>query len=505
VTILDQAQRRQVNLNPSVSHVRADGHLLIVSLGYEIVAIDVLGNGAEKSARILWRVELNDVFPGMVGGQNVHPRVVQMPWGVPRFMAADANGRAIGTTGPVTPRYASFLKQRALHVVAPLSGRTLWIRHDIDPGSDLFGDDEYLFVTPSNESQNGRDGNTLVYRVADGEKVKELVLPRADQRVAVYGRRLLAWSHEGGKAVLKLVDGFDGKTLWSESFPADARLWPVGADEASVFTKAGKLTVLSVVDGAKRLEASVMPEPQLQEAFVFRTADSYLLVTNSPLRQKEGVNIQPVPGGLRPRDAETEVSYSRGGSRPDAQPAGRPADTCVCLATLRATAPRQHAVARGGVVLHRQTDRPDGVRQESHRTVEHGGPGRRAGPQRDRDEDAAQLAAVHVHRRVVAARKRDERKGADEGRTLGGRVMRKLIALLMVAVGTSGVSTASAAGVDREKIDRAVERGLQWLAAKQSTQGHFTANDGNYPTAMTALAGMAFLCEGSTTTQGKYS
>jgi hypothetical protein len=223
-----------------------------------------------------------------------------MPWGAQRFMAADSNGRPIGATGPVTARYASFLKQRALHVVDPLSGKTLWIRHDIDPGSDLFGDDEFIFVTSSGESSPyvGKAGNTAIFRVADGEKVKELFLPAAEQRVASFGRRLLVWSQENGKSVLKLLDGFDGKVAWSESYPMDSKLWPVGGDEAAVFTRAGKLTVLNILDGSKRLEATVMPEPQLSDAFVFRTPDSYLLITNSPLRQKEGVNVQPVPGGF---------------------------------------------------------------------------------------------------------------------------------------------------------------------------------------------------------------
>ena len=66
-------------------------------------------------------------------------------------------------------------------------------------------------------------------------------------------------------------------------------------------------------------------------------------------------------------------------------------------------------------------------------------------------------------------------------------------------------SVVFGAGIEREKLDRAVDRGLEWLAARQSAQGHWTANEGNYPTAMTALAGMALLGEGSTTTQGKYS
>ena len=48
-------------------------------------------------------------------------------------------------------------------------------------------------------------------------------------------------------------------------------------------------------------------------------------------------------------------------------------------------------------------------------------------------------------------------------------------------------------------------RGLDWLAEHQSRLGHWSATEGRYPTAMTALAGIALLCEGSTTTQGKYA
>ncbi len=55
------------------------------------------------------------------------------------------------------------------------------------------------------------------------------------------------------------------------------------------------------------------------------------------------------------------------------------------------------------------------------------------------------------------------------------------------------------------QVNRVVDRGLEWLANTQSRLGHWSANDGRYPTAMTALAGMAMLAEGSTTTQGKYS
>jgi hypothetical protein len=71
--------------------------------------------------------------------------------------------------------------------------------------------------------------------------------------------------------------------------------------------------------------------------------------------------------------------------------------------------------------------------------------------------------------------------------------------------------TAALAAIGEVEVARVIDRGLEWLASQQSGQGspsglgHWTANDGRYPTAMTAMAGIALLCEGSTTTQGRYS
>ena len=63
---------------------------------------------------------------------------------------------------------------------------------------------------------------------------------------------------------------------------------------------------------------------------------------------------------------------------------------------------------------------------------------------------------------------------------------------------------AAASGKDPE-VRRAVDRGLDWLAGRQSRVGRWTGNSGRYPTAITAMAAIALLSEGSTTTQGKYA
>jgi hypothetical protein len=57
----------------------------------------------------------------------------------------------------------------------------------------------------------------------------------------------------------------------------------------------------------------------------------------------------------------------------------------------------------------------------------------------------------------------------------------------------------------KPNVDEAVSRGLDWLKRNQAQDGHWEASGGAYKSAMTALAGMAFLMEGSTLKEGKYT
>ena len=79
-----------------------------------------------------------------------------------------------------------------------------------------------------------------------------------------------------------------------------------------------------------------------------------------------------------------------------------------------------------------------------------------------------------------------------------------LPALLAVSLVWPG-GPARAMGSKDPEVVKVVSEGLTWLATHQSTRGRWTANNGHYPVAMTSLAGIAFLAEGSTATQGKYA
>lgn len=66
------------------------------------------------------------------------------------------------------------------------------------------------------------------------------------------------------------------------------------------------------------------------------------------------------------------------------------------------------------------------------------------------------------------------------------------------------VPTHAPANTRSPEVQRVVDQGLEWLASQQHRLGHWTAQ-GRYPSAMTALSGLALLSEGSTPTQGKYA
>jgi hypothetical protein len=80
-----------------------------------------------------------------------------------------------------------------------------------------------------------------------------------------------------------------------------------------------------------------------------------------------------------------------------------------------------------------------------------------------------------------------------------------ILPLLAIALAWCAFANVGIAEPLEPRVQKVVDRGLDWLANNQSRLGSWSANEGRYPSAMTALAGTAMLCEGSTTTQGKYA
>ncbi len=82
-------------------------------------------------------------------------------------------------------------------------------------------------------------------------------------------------------------------------------------------------------------------------------------------------------------------------------------------------------------------------------------------------------------------------------------VLRSALAFAAAAGGVGTPWRTALAAKKNPRWNTAIDNGLKWVASTQSSSGYWNA--GNYPTAMTALAGTALIGSGSTTTQGPFS
>ncbi len=76
---------------------------------------------------------------------------------------------------------------------------------------------------------------------------------------------------------------------------------------------------------------------------------------------------------------------------------------------------------------------------------------------------------------------------------------------LGAAVGVHGSAFADLKAEDKKQVEDTVDKGLAWLKTSQAADGHWEGANGAYQVAMTGLAGMALMMEGSNLKEGKYS
>src|SRR5262249_35923056 len=144
----------------------------------------------------------------------------------------------------------------------------------------------------------------------------------------------------------------------------------------------------------------------------------------------------------------------------------------------------------------RRQDRADGAQLQGD--VRRRGQRRRQG----REAGAGRLGRAVVGLMPLAASHplRSRKRPSREVPTMNRLLASVLPAALVLA------APASPARGDAlpAKYQEAISKGLDWLARQQFPDGHWEAQGGQYPVAMTGLGGMAFLMEGSTIREGKY-
>ncbi len=283
VSLRDSAQNGNPFGNGQLNPARVSGHVVVVSLASQILAIDTLGSPGNEGAKILWRT------PALAVQPQLHQ--IQVPWAAPRLVPADSAGRPLGSLGPVTPERTYYQRLRSVTAVRTISGESLWVRSDTEPGSDIFGDDELIFIAPPGAEE------ALVVRALDGTELGRRKVPSTTQRMVTLGRRVLSWTIENGKATIRLTDCWEGKELWQRQVDISAKAWIVRDEAVGVMTPDGNFLLLDLADGHPLIEEKVAIEPQLSEIYVLRGPDQFVLATNRPPRNQNGITRQAVTNG----------------------------------------------------------------------------------------------------------------------------------------------------------------------------------------------------------------
>lgn len=283
----------------SPAHFRQCGHLLLVSTGMEVLAIDTLraiGATGKPADAILWRHDL--VRPNVTGGvyhTQLQVQKLAHPWGGTRLAFANLQKELVGVTGPLLESGVYFLEGRTLVCADPLTGEPIWTRDGLPGGADLYGDGEWLFVAPP------EGGRARTFHALDGSEGEPRPTEPLANRWTTWDRYVLAWKAKpAGDAAapqisgneaddeqlarlpreLWLYDALSGAELWREQLPAGTRGTLVDCDEVALLQPDGRFVVRSLRGPDVVLEARLNADEKLRAVYVLRSREQYLVATH---------------------------------------------------------------------------------------------------------------------------------------------------------------------------------------------------------------------------------
>ncbi len=258
--------------NLAAASVMVQGHVLILSTGTQLMAIDTLKPAAGTNNRILWRKDIADAQTMNV---YLQPAVAIQPWGGRRIQFRGPNQQPVGNIGPVTTDAVYYQRGRDVFAIDLLTGSTIWVRHGIEPGCDIFGDDEVLVLGSPTEPKG------WAIRAADGELISECVLPKPEQRWTTFGRNVLCWTPlQDGNRLLKMIDPITQREIWTENFSSGLQGDTIDNDSVAVLQPDGKFVVLSLADGKKTISEQLDKEPNLKSIHMLRSSTQDILLTD---------------------------------------------------------------------------------------------------------------------------------------------------------------------------------------------------------------------------------
>jgi outer membrane protein assembly factor BamB len=266
------------------------GHIVVLPLAHMVFGIDPVNK------KVLWEKSLLGASKNMPQQQQftVDPRDGQLV-----ILYQDGYQQKLGQMGPMGASYVCLQTRDGLHTVDPVSGRTLWTRSDVSTRSQLFGDDDYVYMVEL--GPDGTPGGSRAFRASDGVSVKVPEFGALYQkRVRTIGRNILLSENEKLFS-LRLYDVLEGKDVWKREFKAGSVVLKCEDPSfAGVIEPDGNVTVIDLNSQKEVLKGAIDPKhiAKADGVYLLDDANNFYLAINGPKDANNNPAMPGMPAGM---------------------------------------------------------------------------------------------------------------------------------------------------------------------------------------------------------------
>jgi len=267
---------------------QARGHMVLIQIAHMIYALDPI----EK--RKLWDYNLYE--PGT--GTNPTAGSVVREDGRYFLLFQDGFKQRLGQPGPLESNYVCLQTRKGLVAFDPVIGPSamLWTKTDVSPRTEIFGDDQYIFLVDINSEGRPTSARKAV-RGSDGVTVDvpEFVeLYRKEKRLSIRGRLLVVKDESAkGEPMVRVYDCQSGKDVWTKTFPVKSTLLDSeDTDLVGAVDPDGNLLVVDTRTQQEVLKTTVKKEDvaKLTAAHLLADREQIYVVFNQEGKAIEGLN-----------------------------------------------------------------------------------------------------------------------------------------------------------------------------------------------------------------------
>lgn len=248
------------NYNARFIQAAQRGNILVAWLGNKVLGFDL----GVQPAKMLWQ---HDTMKSPNQNMMAMPMMMRQRMNQPGpVLPQDALPLVFNSAG------VFFAQDNHLLAIDPAGGEILWRRIDLPQQPLLFGSSRALLVVGADQ------GEAMVVDPWDGRELGRRSLPKSSLWLATEGERVVVWDTILGKRELSLFDPLNQTVVWRHEFDEKALAVPAANDALAVLDPQGRLTIVAIENGRKRVEAALAEAANFDTLLVQRSTDAYYVI-----------------------------------------------------------------------------------------------------------------------------------------------------------------------------------------------------------------------------------